>query len=640
MNWLSPVSDTFASDLAAIDSGALSGPAALEKLQALSRSRLDLVQTSRLDRRLQAVTSKIAPTAVPFARLRVALLSSSTIDHVAPFLRIAALRRCLLIEIYTGPFNQYRQEILNPASALYSFKPNVVVLALDAQVFTKTVSLSTGAEETAAQARKQVAELENLWRHLAQPGISVVQQNFVLPPRRMFGHLDASIPGTEVAWFSALNNQLATSAQKQGVLLFDTEALASQVGKSLWNDAPLWHHAKQAFSPQAAPLYADHVARLLAATRGLSKKCLVLDLDNTLWGGVIGDDGLEGIELGQGTAVGEAFREFQKYVKGLKERGILLAVCSKNDEATAKNAFDKHPEMTLKLSDIVAFVANWEDKASNIRKIAQNLQIGLDSIVFFDDNPVERSFVRQHLPAVEVPEVPSDPSLFVGLLSDAGYFESIAFTADDQKRTASYAVVQELQTATHNGQDIDSFLRGLQMKMNASPFDAVSAVRIAQLINKSNQFNLTTRRYTEAEVHLLEKDTKALTFQFRLQDHYGDSGIISLVILHPESDGSKTARVDTWLMSCRVLGRKVENEVLNIVAREAKRAGYNQLLGSFIPTAKNALVKDHYKNLGFAPASFKESGLAEGSTQWKLDLASFKPHPTPIESTYTERTTS
>ena len=351
----------------------------------------------------------------------------------------------------------------------------------------------------------------------------------------------------------------------------------------------------------------------------------MLDLDNTLWGGVIGDDGLDGIVLGQGSALGEAFVAFQDYARELGRRGIILAVCSKNDPANALEPFEKHPEMLLKRNDLASFVANWTDKAHNIRTIAEELNIGLDSLVFVDDNPFERNLVREQLPMVAVPEVGDDPATYPQTLADAGYFEGLAVTDDDRARGAQYQSNRQREELKSSATDLPAFLRGLQMQLVVRPFDQVGLQRTVQLINKTNQFNLTTRRYSEEDVLAVMRDNRSFGLQLRLIDRFGDNGIISIVIgkMQDEDD----LYLDTWLMSCRVLGRQVEPATLNLVADRAKRLGAKRLIGEYIPTKKNGMVKDHYTRLGFSVLETDEAG----GNRNVLELAGFTPADTFIE---------
>ena len=342
----------------------------------------------------------------------------------------------------------------------------------------------------------------------------------------------------------------------------------------------------------------------------------MLDLDNTLWGGVIGDDGMDGIRIGQGSAEGEAFADFQAYAAALARRGVILAACSKNDEANALEPFERHPDMVLKRADLSAFVANWNDKATNLREIAARLNIGLDALVFADDNRFERDLVRRELPVVAVPELPEDPALYARTIADAGYFEALGVTAEDRGRSSLYhanAARDALQASTT---DMASYLSSLEMRLQWRPFDRTGLQRITQLINKTNQFNLTTRRYSEEEVAAVMDDPRAVGLQLRLVDRFGDNGIIAVVIGRLDEDDR--LQLDTWLMSCRVLGRRVEEATLEVVRQEAERLGASALLGAYQPTAKNGMVKGHYVRLGFEPLP---DGVGNGEARYVLPLA-------------------
>lgn len=567
--------------------------------------------------------------------LKLAVLGSTTVDHLLPSIEWAAFRRGFLAQCYLGPYNQYRQELLEPASGLYAFKPDVILLMIHATEAGLALPLNAPAEQVAEAVAKRVEDWTRLWKAAKERlGAVIIQSTLVVPPLQVFGQLDAQMSASPQRVLHQLNEGLRAAAAGAAVLM-DMDALASKIGKMEWCQPALWFHAKQDIPLAHAPVFGDYAARLLGAIRGLSRKCLVLDLDGTLWGGTIGDDGVEGIQLGQGDGVGESFLSFQRYVRQLKERGILLAVASKNDLANAVLPFDQHPETVLRRNDFSAFVANWEDKVSNLQRIASQLQIGLDSLVFFDDDAAERQRVREALPDVAVPEVPEDPADYPLCLSEAGYFESIAFTKEDQERSLQYRALAEQVRVEESGGSLEEFLNGLGMEMAASPFDRVGLSRIAQLINKSNQFNLTTRRYTEAQVEQMIRDDRWLTFQFRLKDRLVDHGMISVLIAEPvpkfENEGLK---ITTWLMSCRVVGRHVEREILNILVAQAKSRGYRWIQGVFIQTAKNHLVREHFSRLGFAA----DPAAAEGpeSTGWRLDLGRYSPDPTPIRSHYVD----
>jgi FkbH-like protein len=617
--WLPPASD-WQEKFAQLDKEPTQ--AAWEGLVALANTRVGFAETLRLDRALLKRFASTPPPGLATKPVRLAILGSSTVEHLLPGLRVGALRRGIWLTLHTTDYGQYRQELLNPESRLHHFKPTTILFALDALHLFGHQNPMAGQEAATAALESACDQLVQLWRKAhAHFGCQILQQTAlpVAPP--LLGHNEHRLPNSHLRLVRAFNERLRALADGEKVDLVALDERIALDGLAAWHDPVLWHKAKQEIGPLATPFYGDMVARLIAAQQGRSYKCLVLDLDNTLWGGVIGDDGLEGIKLGQGSPAGEAFVALQRYARDLAQRGVILAVCSKNDEANAHSPFDEHPEMVLKRSDIACFVANWEDKASNLRRIAAQLNIGIDSLVFADDNPFERNIVRRELPMVAVPELPEDPALYPKYLAEAGYFEGLHVTAEDLERGAQYHANQKREELKGSATDLEGYLRSLNMELQWSPFDAIGLKRIVQLVNKTNQFNLTTRRYTDADVAAIMADPAAFTLQLRLIDQFGDNGIIGAAIglCGPEGD----ARIDTWLMSCRVLGRGVEETTLNLVAAEAIRLGARRLVGEYLPTAKNGMVKDHYAKLGFAPLAAEGPG-----TRWELSLATFEPRPT------------
>jgi len=432
-------------------------------------------------------------------------------------------------------------------------------------------------------------------------------------------------PRTLRSLLANINQELAQFVAGSGDVLLDAAALAQTVGLAEWHNPRLWNMAKFSFSEELIPLYADHVARIVAAMRGKSGKVLVLDLDNTLWGGVIGDDGLEGINVSQGDAVGEAHLAVQRMALDLRQRGIVLAVSSKNTDEVARVPFERHPEMLLKLEHIAVFQANWNDKATNIQSIAAELSLGLDAMVFLDDNPAERGLVRKLLPEVAVPELPEDPAYYARTLAAGGYFEAVAFANEDLKRAGYYQDNAKRAKLQKQVGGLDAYLASLDMTITFQPFDATGRARIVQLINKSNQYNLTTRRYTDPEVAAAESDPRVFTLQVRLADIFGDNGMISVIICRP--DEAAVWNIDTWLMSCRVLGRRVENMVLREIVARARAAGIVKLKGVYKPTDRNALVVDHYSKLGFT----KTGGDDTGTTQWEFLIDAELPDGAPMK---------
>ena len=625
MQWLPPMAD-FKQALRDATS-ADAPPARLHRLAGLARHRLSYLEMLQLDRAL-AQAMPASPTPIPgFTALRLSLLSTHTVDHLLPGMRVAALRHRLLLTTHVGTYGQYRQELLDPDSALHRFKPDVVVLALAAREFLAGIEIGATREAAEAALRGAMADLQEVWRAAAPA--SVIQQTFLDTAEPLFGNYDTSVPATPAALTLRLNQLLADAVATSGINLLDISRAAARDGLDAWHDIGRWLQAKMEISPAAVDAYGEQLARILAAQRGLSRKCLVLDLDNTLWGGVIGDDGLSGIVLGEGSAAGEAHLALQRHAAQLARRGIILAVCSKNEMAIAEEVFARHPDMHLRRDDIACFIANWEPKAGNLREIARRLNIGLDSLVFVDDNPVERAAIRAELPEVAVPELPADASLYVRCLADAGYFEAAGFTQEDRQRSGQYLANAARDSAQQSCRSTGDFLQSLNMRLQCGRARDVDLPRVAQLINKTNQFNLTTRRHSQEAVAAFANDAAGAVLQFRLTDRFGDNGLVSVLILRPVPGAADALEIDTWVMSCRVFGRELEFEAMNVAVETARALGARRLLGRYLPTAKNDVVKTLYDRLGFQPSA--AAADADGGTHWILALEQYQTRPTPIE---------
>ena len=623
LDWLPLPSASWGEALAA---AATTDTTGWDSLVALAQSQLDGLQTLRLDRRLLRLFGDAPPPGLTTAPVRLAVLGSSTLDHLLPGIRVGALRRGLWLTVYTGDYGQHAAELANPGSAVYEFRPDAVLFAFDASYLLRAFAAGADAAAASRLLADVCMELQSYWNQAQASGWSVVQQTCLPTFPALLGSNEHRAPSSPAEACRLLNGRLRELADAGNVDLLAVDARAAQDGIRAWYDPMLWHRAKQEVHPGAAPLYGDLLGRLLAARQGRSSKALVLDLDNTLWSGVIGDDGMDGIVLGQGSTLGEAHTAFQHYAKALSRRGVILAVCSKNDEVTALEPFERHPEMVLRRSDIACFVANWTDKATNLRTIAQQLNIGLDSLVFVDDNPAERAIIRRELPMVAVPEMPDDPAGYAQCVADAGYFEATRLTSEDLERGNQYQANLQREVIRASATDMDGYLRSLEMEMRWSRFDTVSAGRIVQLVNKTNQLNLTTCRTTPEAVASIIADPAALSLQLRLLDQFGDNGIIAIV--HGHKAGQDMV-LDTWLMSCRVLGRGVESATLNLIALEAQRLGAARLAGTYSPTAKNGMVRDHYARLSFAATGTDD----DGTTHWVLSLDGFQPLPAHIRIT-------
>jgi FkbH-like protein len=621
LQWLPRVSEEFPEKLKALRN--VAGPLGRE-LQLLASHALDLNQLMKLGKAISRAHSE-GKSMEPLAPFRLAVLSNSTIDLIVQPLIASAARHGIVLEVIQPLYDQVAQEALTPDSKVNSSKPDAVLFALDYRALPLKLSLGD-AQAASATVQGVIGYLQALRDGIkANSNAVCIFQTFAPPVETLFGSLDRALPGTLRSLIDSINRELAEFVLNSGDVLLDVAALAETVGLADWHNTQLWNMGKFSFSDELIPLYADHVGRTISALRGKSRKVLILDLDNTVWGGVIGDDGLEGILIAQGDARGEAHLAVQRLALELRQRGIVLAVSSKNTDSVAREPFEKHPEMLLKLEHIAVFQANWNDKATNIQAIAEELSLGLDAMVFLDDNPVERGLVRKLLPQVAVPELPEEPAYYARTLAAAGYFEAVAFASEDLKRAGFYQDNAKRASLQKQVGGVDAYLASLDMTITFQPFDATGRARIVQLINKSNQFNLTTRRYTDPEVAEAENDPQVFTMQVRLVDTFGDNGMIGVILCRPAEVNAW--EIDTWLMSCRVLGRKVENMVLREILDHARAAGIEKLIGVYKPTDRNKLVVDHYGKLGFAKIAEEESGL----TRWELLVEEAEPESAPMK---------
>ena len=531
---------------------------------------------------------------------RVAILGDCATQHIATALRGWGYEAGLRYDVFDADYNQIDAQTMDPTSELYEFKPAWVVLAnCTDKLYDAYCAYPVGERSRFAETMRD--RLVVVWQRIEHNiGARMLQFNFPAWDDRVFGDFGAKTPESFSYQLRKLNFLLAEScAEYKNVFLVDIDGLQSRLGESAVRDPKMYCIAKMPFRTDFLPYIAKQITDTVLAASGTFKKCIVLDLDNTLWGGVIGDDGLDGIQIGE-LGLGHAFSAFQAWLKEMKNRGIILCVCSKNNEPAAKEPFEKHPEMVLKLEDISVFVANWEDKAGNIRHIQSVLNIGMDSLVFLDDNPFEREVVRSLIPNITVPELPENPEEYVDYLRRANLFETASYSDADRVRTQQYRAESQRISLQNQCADYDSYLEGLEMVAEAKPFDAFHFPRIAQLTQRSNQFNLRTVRYTEQEIADIAADNKYITLYFTLKDKFGDHGLISAVIMEKRED---KLFVNTWLMSCRVLKRGMEEFIVNKMVSAAKEAGYEIVEGEYLKTAKNAMVSRIYEKLGFEALS-------------------------------------
>jgi FkbH-like protein len=596
-------------------------------LQTLAGFHTSAVQAVSLGR---AISKAIAAgqDLAPLSHFRLGVLASSTYDLLLDEFAPAAARHGVALSLVNGPYDQVFQQAFDPASQINTGGLDAVLVAVD----HRWMNLERPALDLDAALRvdagmqQLTGAVEAIRKH---GGLPCILQTLPVPPLSLFGSFDRRTTGAVRSMIEDANRRIAELASRTGGYLLDVAALAERVGLDNWFDPVQWAAHKLPFASRWNAAYGDLLGRLLGAIRGKARKCLVLDLDNTCWGGVIGDDGLDGIVIGQGSAAGEAFLAVQQMALDLHARGVILAVSSKNDEANARLPFLKHPDMLLRESHLAVFQANWNDKASNLEAIAKALDIGLEALVFLDDNPAERAQMRAALPMVAIPELPDDPAWYPWMLASAGYFEAVAFSDEDRLRAASYASNVARAEVMSKTRDLGEYLSSLEMTLANRGFDAEGRQRIAQLINKSNQFNLTTRRYTETEIAEAEADAQVFTLQTRLTDRFSDLGMIGVVIGRPaEHLGEAAWEMDTWLMSCRVLGRKVERGMLDAVIRAARDGGIRWLIGLYKPTPKNGMVAAHYDNLGFETLSDDE----EGVRRFVLDVAAYETPELPFQN--------
>ena len=540
------------------------------------------------------VVDQVFDRAPYYREAKVALLGTSTTSLLAPVLKALCLRDGIRAEFYQGLYGAVEQEVLDERGGLAGFRPTIVYLV----THWRDLELPAVTPNPELAVRNRVERQQTLWQRLADRfQCHVVQHAYDYPADESYGDLAHSMPGGRSRMIAAINHAMRQQAPAF-VSVLDLPGVQRKAGQEQWESAFQWHSFKQHPATDALPLLAEEQAAHLRAVLGLTRKVLVTDLDNTLWAGIIGEDGLQGIRVGPGTAAGEAHRHLQEYLLELKSRGILLAVCSKNNPEDARLPFEKHEHMALRLDDFAAFEANWNDKVSNLRAIAEKLSLGLDSFVFLDDSPLEREWVRAQLPQVAVVEPGPSVHSFVRAIDRAGYFFSLTLSREDVERAQQYRDETRRNELSASAGSLDEFLAGLQLTAAVEPVSEANLARVTQLINKTNQFNLTTRRYTEQQVREAAHRPDAWAAVFQLSDRMGTYGLIGVMICVPAPSGDW--EVDTWLMSCRSLGRQMELFMFDRMIEEARRRGVHQIAGVYRPTKKNVLVADLYGRLGFS----------------------------------------
>ena len=578
----------------------------------------DLLKLCRLGKRLRGMRPDGALTPI-----RVALISDATIDQIVEPLSLMLETAGFAPTMYSSGFGAVGRELLIPDSPAAEFEPDVAVVIVTPLQVAGWPGPDEGPGQVDARVRSVSEQwLSNLETFHRQAGCDIILDTYHPLPRRPFGSYARRLPGDANRFLRSLNDHIADSIPSH-VHLHDVAAVASNVGVDRWFDARHWYHSKQPISFDCIAAYTRSLAGVIAALFGRTSKCLVLDLDNTLWGGVVGDDGPAALRIGEGDAEGEAFKAFQQYLLELKDRGVLLAVCSKNEQDIAEAAIEQIPEMVLRRSDFAAFVANWDPKSRNIEDIAQRLNLGLDALVFVDDNPAEREEVRRALPTVRVLELTEDPADYPALLDRSGWLETTAFSKEDRERSRLYSDNQRREEARARTGDYDDYLRSLNQQAVIRPFEERYLDRITQLTNKTNQFNLTTQRMSRSDLEARGSSSDYLTAYVRLTDRFGDNGLVSVFVGHRRAE---VLEIDLWLMSCRVFGRGVERSLLNHVVDRCRAVGVEWIRGTYIPTERNGLVKDLYARLGFSEID----PTGPDGNRWELRVGSHVPPDVPI----------
>lgn len=548
---------------------------------------------------------------------RMALVGDTATQFLATALRGESISRGFDLNLFEAEYNQVERQFLDPTSELYAFDADYIVLFQSTHKLGEYHSSLSDAEQSQL-ATNRLDFVASICQNPQMVGKKLICMNYPEIDDAVFGSYANQVESSLTYQVRKLNCGLMELAREfPNLFVCDIAAVQNKIGRDCMFASNVYVSTEMVLSIDALPYVASRAIDIVSALRGQFKKCLILDLDNTVWGGVIGDDGLEGIQLGHGLGIGKAFTEFQMWVKKLKQRGIIICVASKNNEEIAKEPFEKHPDMVLKLDDIAVFMANWETKVDNIRAIQQILNIGFDSMVFLDDNPFERNMVRENIPGITVPELPEDPGEYLEFLYGENLFETVSYSGTDKDRTKQYQVEAQRVSLQKTFTNEADFLKSLNMVSVVSGFTKFNTPRVAQLSQRSNQFNLRTVRYTEADIEALAADKNVIDLSFTLEDKFGDNGLIAVVIMKKQDE--ETLFVDTWFMSCRVLKRGMENFTLNTMVEQAKAKGYKRIVGEYLPTPKNKMVEAHYPNLGFKTVNDVTTA------QYVLDVETYNP---------------
>lgn len=552
-------------------------------------------------------------------KIKVALVGDTATQFLATAICGMGRTRGYDIELYEAEYNQVEQQFADPQSDLHQSQAEFIVLFQSTHKFGEVHSMMS-SEEQEHLAEQRLQFIEDILTSDDFVSKKIIYLNYPEIEDTVFGSYANKVTNSFTFQVRKFNYDLMLLSQRYGNLFVcDIAGLQNKFGRN-WMFAPnVYTSTEMVLSIDALPYVASRIMDIIAACKGQFKKCLILDLDNTIWGGVIGDDGLEGIQVGHGLGIGKAFTEFQMWVRKLRQRGIIICVASKNDEDKAKEPFIKHPDMVLSLDDISVFMSNWETKVDNIRTIQSILNISFDSMVFLDDNPFERNMVRENIPGITVPELPEDPAEYLEYLYSLNLFETASYSSGDKDRTKQYQIEAKRVSLKKTFTNEAEFLKSLGMISTVSGFTKFNIPRVAQLSQRSNQFNLRTVRYTEADIEKFTKEPEVIGMSFTLKDKFGDNGLIAVIIM--KALDHERLFVDTWFMSCRVLKRGMENFTLKTMVDAAKAKGYKKIIGEYIPTLKNRMVCDHYEHLGFT----KTDETSDGVKTYVLDVDDYQP---------------
>lgn len=554
---------------------------------------------------------------------KVAVLGGSTTNEVVNQLSIFLLYYGIRAEFYQSEYGQYWQDAVFGSEELDSFQPDIIYIHTSWRNIEAFPNISDSEEEVKDLLDAEIKRFEMMWEKLEEKfRCPIIQNNFDRPNYRLLGNRDIWDYRGRSNYISRLNQLFYDYAQKHtNFYINDLEYISQDYGLSEWNNSLYWHMYKCAMCMDAIPYVAQSVANIIKSIYGKNKKALVLDLDNTLWGGIVGDDGVEGIKIGPEVSTGQVYAEFQEYCKKLKDIGVVLAVDSKNEMENALAGLN-HPDGILRQDDFVDIKANWNPKDQNLREIADELTLGVDSFVFVDDNPAEREIVSKQLPGVATPAMDKVEN-YIKVLDHSGYFEVTSLSEEDMKKTAMYHAKAEANKAVAAFADYGEYLDSLQMSAVVEDFKPIYIQRIAQLTNKSNQFNLTTLRCSEENIKEMQEAEDHICLCGRLTDKFADNGLVTVVIGEVQE---KALHMKLWLMSCRVLKRGLEDVMMNAVIEKARRQGIEAVIGHYYPTAKNAMVKNFYQDMGFS----KVVENADGSSEWSMEVSKYIPKETHI----------